>query len=105
MMTKITEPVFIAARYLLLIVVSSALLTSIVQAKESEPNWNRSVLPVPQPEFKGKAGLRVSESVRDFPAEISAPKGAPNILLIMPDDVGFGATAPFGGPVKADLDL
>ncbi|MEO2176852.1 MAG: arylsulfatase [bacterium] len=57
------------------------------------------MLPILQPEFKGKAGLRVSESVLDFPAEVAAPKGAPNILLIMPDDVGFGATAPFGGPV------
>jgi len=57
------------------------------------------VLPIAQPEFKGKIGLRTSESVLDFPAEVKAPKGAPNILLIMPDDVGFGATAPFGGPV------
>jgi arylsulfatase len=57
------------------------------------------VLPIPQLEFKGKVGFRTSESVLDFPAEVTPPKGAPNILLIMPDDVGFGATAPFGGPV------
>lgn len=28
-----------------------------------------------------------------------APKGAPNVLLILTDDVGFGATSPFGGPI------
>ena len=28
-----------------------------------------------------------------------APKGAPNVLLIMTDDVGFAATSPFGGPI------
>jgi len=99
MMTKLTQTFFIAAKYLCFMVVPVVLLTSSIQAKESEPNWNRSVLPVPQPEFKGKAGLRVSESIRDFPAEVEAPKGAPNILLIMPDDVGFGATESFGGPV------
>ncbi len=57
------------------------------------------MLPISQPEFKGKAGLRISESELDFPAEVTPPKGAPNVLLIMPDDVGFGATAPFGGPI------
>jgi hypothetical protein len=35
----------------------------------------------------------------DFPKEVAAPKGAPNILLILTDDVGFGATSPFGGPI------
>ena len=72
-------------------------LAGTVTAQDAEPDWNRSVLPIPQPQFKGKAGLRTSEAVLDFPAEVTAPKGAPNILLIMPDDVGFGATAPFGG--------
>jgi arylsulfatase A-like enzyme len=34
-----------------------------------------------------------------FPQRPSAPAGAPNVLLIMTDDVGFGATSTFGGPV------
>ncbi len=34
-----------------------------------------------------------------WPVEVSAPKGAPNVLLVMTDDVGFGATTPFGGPI------
>jgi arylsulfatase len=37
--------------------------------------------------------------VKDFPAEATAPEGAPNILLILTDDVGFGATSTFGGPI------
>ena len=61
--------------------------------------WDRSVLPIAPKPFKGHVGLRTSESKLDFPAEVTAPKGAPNILLIMPDDVGFGASTPFGGPV------
>jgi arylsulfatase A-like enzyme len=34
-----------------------------------------------------------------FPTRPSAPAGAPNVLLIMTDDVGFSATSTFGGPV------
>jgi len=39
------------------------------------------------------------ESTPDFPKPITAPKGAPNILLILTDDVGFGASGTFGGPI------
>ena len=31
---------------------------------------------------------------------VEAPKGAPNILLFLTDDVGFGASSPFGGPIQ-----
>ena len=68
-------------------------------AQDIAEEWNRSVLPITQKPFKGKVGLRTAESRLDFPAEVKPPKGAPNVLLIMPDDVGFGATTPFGGPV------
>ncbi|WP_413431489.1 arylsulfatase [Crateriforma spongiae] len=61
--------------------------------------WNRTSLPIPQGPFGGKIGLRPSDSVKDFPAEVKPPKGAPNILLILTDDVGFGASSTFGGPI------
>ena len=34
-----------------------------------------------------------------FHKEVKAPKGAPNILLILTDDVGFAASSTFGGPI------
>jgi arylsulfatase len=37
---------------------------------------------------------------KHYPAEPQAPAGAPNVLLIMTDDVGFGASSTFGGPVR-----
>lgn len=61
--------------------------------------FDRSVLPIAQKPFAGHVDLRTSESTLDFPAEASAPQGAPNVLLIMPDDVGFGAASAFGGPI------
>jgi arylsulfatase A-like enzyme len=59
-----------------------------------------SVLPPPQPPFQGKIERTVKDSTPDFPKSIEAPAGAPNVLLILTDDVGFGATSTFGGPIQ-----
>jgi Sulfatase len=59
----------------------------------------QDVLPRPEPPFKGHIGRTVEESTKDFPQEVKAPNGAPNVLLILTDDVGFGASSTFGGPV------
>jgi arylsulfatase A-like enzyme len=59
----------------------------------------QDVLPRPEQPFKGHIGRVVKDSVKDFPQEVTAPAGAPNILLILTDDVGFGASSTFGGPV------
>jgi arylsulfatase len=57
-------------------------------------------LPHPDPGFYGTINATARESKPDFPRPISAPAGAPNILLIMTDDVGFGASSTFGGPIQ-----
>jgi len=61
--------------------------------------WAQEVLPRPEQTFGGKIGRTTKESIKDFPKEVRAPKGAPNVLLIMTDDVGFGASSTFGGPI------
>src|SRR5262249_8511915 len=58
-----------------------------------------TALPQPEPAFKGKIGRTVKESTPDFPKEVQAPAAAPNVLLILTDDVGFGASSTFGGPI------
>ena len=60
------------------------------------------VLPRPEAPFGGRISRKVSDSTSDFPHEVVAPKGAPNILLILTDDVGFSATTPFGGPIPTE---
>jgi len=57
------------------------------------------VLPKADPVFKGIIARTAQESKANFPLPIKAPKGAPNILLVMTDDVGFGASSTFGGEV------
>jgi arylsulfatase len=58
------------------------------------------LLPKPEPPFQGKIGRTLKDSTPDFPKAIEAPAGAPSVLLILTDDVGFGASSTFGGPVQ-----
>ena len=48
-------------------------------------------LPPPDPKFGGVIKEKASESKAWWPPRVVPPKGAPNVLLIMMDDVGFGA--------------
>ena len=56
-------------------------------------------LPAPPQPFGGEIDLNVAQSKPAWPARIVPPKGAPNILLILTDDVGFGAPSTFGGVI------
>ncbi len=56
-------------------------------------------LPPPDPTFGGVIGEKASESKPWWPPRVVPPKGAPNVLLIMTDDAGFGAPSTFGGVV------
>lgn len=58
------------------------------------------VLPPPDPPFEGKIGTYYSDSEADVRTPASAPDGAPNVLLVLLDDVGFGHAGAFGGPVN-----
>ena len=66
----------------------------------SAPVSAQDVLPQPQPPFKGKIERTAKDSTPDFPKGVEPPKGAPNVLLILTDDVGFGASSTFGGPIQ-----
>jgi arylsulfatase len=48
---------------------------------------SRRVLPLPDQPFTGRIGKTVTDSVPGWPARLEAPADAPNILLIMTDDV------------------
>jgi arylsulfatase A-like enzyme len=56
-------------------------------------------LPPPDPKFGGVIQEKASDSKAWWAPRIVPPKGAPNVLLIMTDDVGFGAPGTFGGVV------
>jgi arylsulfatase A-like enzyme len=66
---------------------------------------DRKVLPLPTPPFKGVIGPTYKESREDWPRLPAPPKGAPNVVVVLLDDVGYGQTSTFGGPVPTpELD-
>ena len=65
----------------------------------ARPVTAQEVLPKPEPPFGGKIGPTYKESREDYPQPIKAPAGAPNVVVILIDDLGFGQPGTFGGPV------
>jgi arylsulfatase A-like enzyme len=76
-----------------------ALSSPALAQSTSPPPGGSMVLPVPPQPFGGIIGRKASESTPDFPKGVTAPEGAPNVLLVMTDDTGFGAASSFGGPI------
>jgi arylsulfatase A-like enzyme len=79
--------------------IAAALVGTLVLLGMSISASAQDVLPRPEQPFGGKINRTTKESVKDFPKLVEAPKGAPNILVILTDDVGFGASSTFGGPI------
>ena len=56
-------------------------------------------LPPPDPKFGGVIKDTAADSKPYWPPSVVPPKGAPNVLLIMTDDQGYGVTSTFGGVI------
>src|SRR5215471_3520529 len=69
---------------------------------QSPPPQTPSELPRPDPTFRGNVGRTYQDSdPAQFPQPVQAPKGAPNVVLILIDDAGFGQFSTFGGGVPS----
>src|SRR5262245_18819 len=60
---------------------------------------NGEQLPPPPAPFRGKIERNAADSTPYWPARVVPPKGAPNVLLIITDDTGFGVSSTFGGVI------
>ncbi len=79
-----------------LLVATSSLLPLPLMAQQI----NRTVLPVPEPKPPTITALD-ARNVKPPPRfEVKAPKGAPNVVIVLLDDIGFGQSSAFGGPCK-----
>ena len=65
-----------------------------------EQDVQRSVLPVPDRTYLGVRPLNAKDPSAKFPpiTPLRPPKKAPNVLVVLIDDAGFGASSAFGGP-------
>ncbi len=61
---------------------------------------SRTVLPIPDQPYAGPIAYDAKDPAARFPAvePLRPPAGAPNVLIVLLDDVGFGASSAFGGP-------
>ena len=60
---------------------------------------NGKYLPPPPAPFGGTINLDAKDSKPYWPPTVVPPKGAPNVLLIMTDDQGYGVFGTFGGVI------
>jgi arylsulfatase A-like enzyme len=65
-----------------------------------QDNIQRNVLPIPDPPRSGLILYDAKDPENKYPAitQLRPPKGAPNVLIILIDDAGFGSASAFGGP-------
>ena len=63
---------------------------------------DRSRLPIRRPPFAGATKRTLADSVPDWSqaSHVEPPEGAPNVLLVLIDDAGFGNPSTFGGPIE-----
>src|SRR5512135_1624147 len=74
-------------------------ITGVPGAPSATTTIRGDQLPPPPEKFRGKIGKTADESKPYWPARVVPPKGAPNILLIMTDDSGYGVPSTFGGVI------
>jgi len=61
---------------------------------------DRSVLPLPEPAYPPITELDVRKATPPPRFEVKAPANAPNVLIVLIDDMGFGQSSAFGGPIQ-----
>lgn len=68
-----------------------------LSASMSVAEVDRSAIPMDLSKFEGTIGKTYKESKPKWQTPTKAPDGAPNVIVILLDDVGFGQTSTFGG--------
>lgn len=89
-------------KFIVIAILTSTPLTALT-IESGSPNATESLdtryLPAPTPQFQGVINFNADQSTPYWPPTIVPQQDAPNIVLIMTDDVGFGATSTFGGTI------
>jgi arylsulfatase A-like enzyme len=65
-----------------------------------EAQLDRTVLPIREPNHPRSTVLDARDAQAPPRFEVQAPAGAPNVLIVLVDDMGFGMPSAFGGPVR-----
>lgn len=78
-------------------------INRVVLAQQTAPpdasSLDRTVLPIPEPKIPHSTVLDARDAKAPTRFEVKAPAGAPNVLIVLIDDMGFGQSSAFGGPI------
>jgi arylsulfatase A-like enzyme len=69
-------------------------------ASRAAGELDRTVLPIPEPAVTTISEMDARKATAPPRFQVKAPAGAPNILIVLIDDMGFGHSSAFGGPVQ-----
>ena len=64
---------------------------------------DRTVLPIVGPKLAPVTTLDARDAKAPPRFEVKAPEGAPNVVIVLIDDIGFGSSSAFGGPIKMPM--
>jgi arylsulfatase A-like enzyme len=78
-------------------IVNAQQVTGTLGSPSATTTIDGKYLPPPPPPFGGVINLSAGQSRPWWPPRVVPPKGAPNVLLIMTDDAGYGVASTFGG--------
>ncbi|HEX6790216.1 MAG TPA: sulfatase-like hydrolase/transferase, partial [Candidatus Krumholzibacteria bacterium] len=80
-------------------------LLSFVSPSSAQDAIDRTTLPVPEPTAPTTTEVDARNATAPARFDVAAPKGAPNVVIVLLDDIGFGQSSAFGGPARmATLD-
>jgi arylsulfatase len=79
---------------------SMAVSGALVLSSVSTSLFGQETLPKPDSSFQGKIAVKREDAIPSWPEQAKAPAGAPNVVVILLDDVGYGAASVFGGPIQ-----
>jgi len=90
--------------YLFSVLLSVGLLSVVACGPADLPTetqaGDRTVLPVPEPEYPPITELDARNAEAPPPFVVEPPEGAPNVVIVLIDDIGFGTASMFGGPIQ-----
>ncbi len=69
------------------------------QEKTGASAPDRTILPIPEPKYPSIKELDARDAKSPARFEIKAPNGSPNVVIVLIDDIGFGHSSAFGGPI------
>ena len=76
------------------------LLCGTALTSSAQEKMDRTVLPIREPKRDTYKELDVRNVKTPPRFEVKAPKGAPNVVIVLIDDIGFGGPSAFGGPIQ-----